>query len=82
MTPSNVFPMMASSEFSTMAARCWAASNASLCSVTSRTAAVTSSPSLVWKADRLMSTGNSVPSWRRPLNVSPAPIGRATGSEP
>ena len=49
-------------------------------SVTSRMAAVTSRPSSVWRGERLISTGNSLPSLRTPYSESPAPMGRTRAS--
>ena len=51
-------------------------SSAALRSLTSRTAAETRRPSAVSSGLRLISTGNSVPSLRRPWSSSPAPMGR------
>jgi hypothetical protein len=55
---------------------------AALCrSVTSRIAAVTSSPCGVSIADSEISAGNSTPSLRRAASSIPAPIGRGRGSD-
>ena len=45
----------------------------------SRIPAVSSSPSSVSIGDRLISTGNSVPSLRAPWSSMPEPIGRNRG---
>ena len=47
--------------------------------VMSTTVAKTWTPSSVSTGDRLISTGNSVPSLRRPARSRPMPIGRAIG---
>src|SRR5439155_214032 len=53
----------------------WSVCSKRLRSVASRIAAVTSSPSSVWSGLRLISTGNSLPSLRRPYSERPAPMG-------
>ena len=55
----------------------WA--SAVLRAVMSTTVANTWRPVSVWSGERLISTGNSVPSRRRPERSRPMPIGRATG---
>jgi hypothetical protein len=75
-TPSRVLVKIASWEDSTISASSLIRSSAAVRSLTSRTAADTSSPSLVSSGLRLISTGNSLPSRRKPHRSSPAPIGR------
>ena len=53
--------------------------SAVLRAVMSTTVAKTWMPSAVLTGERLISTGNSVPSLRRPARSSPMPTGRATG---
>ena len=75
-TPPRVLVKIASWEDSTISASSLIRSSAALRSLTSRTAAETSSPSLVCSGLRLISTGNSLPSRRKPRRSSPAPMGR------
>jgi len=59
---------------------CASASSACLRAVMSRTAADTKVPCWVSIGLRLISTGNSLLSLRRPDNSIPAPMGRTSGS--
>jgi hypothetical protein len=71
--------MIASWDDWTIVASRFCASVARRRSVTSRTAADTSTPSSVSIEDSEISHGNSVPSLRRAASSIPAPIGRACG---
>ena len=73
-TPSSVLPTIASSDESTIAARRTFAASARLRSVTSRMELETKTPSSVSIGLRLISTGNSVPSLRRPKRSRVEPM--------
>src|SRR6185295_11971396 len=72
--------MIASSDDSTIAASRNRTSSLSLRSVMSRMALVRKRPWSVSIGLRLISTGNSVPSFRKPNSSNLAPIGRTRGS--
>ena len=78
--PSSVLAMMASFEFSTIAARSLEFSIASLCLFTSRWAVSTNRMSPVSRCDKLMLTGSSAPSFSLPLSCRSSPLDRLRGS--
>src|SRR5450759_1805809 len=74
MMPSSVLPIMASLEYFTIAVMSCAFLTACLCFVTSATAVITSRTSPVSMWDKLMFTGNSVPSRQLQIQTSgPSP---------
>src|ERR1035437_9439252 len=75
-----VLPIMASLEYFTIAVMSCAFLTACLCFVTSATAVITSRTSPVSMWDKLMFTGNSVPSRCRPVSCRSRPVDRALGS--
>ncbi|MNL66159.1 hypothetical protein D3C87_1905790 [compost metagenome] len=76
MRPSRLTITIASGAASSKSLNFW---SAFLRSVMSRIALITMVPSSVSMGLRLISTGNSAPSWRRPYNSSPAPMVRVRG---
>jgi len=78
-TPSSVLEMIASSEESTMAARRAFWRSLFFRSLKSRMALETRVPASVTSGLKLISAGNSLPSFRRPNSSSPARIARRSG---